>query len=260
VNCTVVREALPELALGVAGQDDTSSIELHVETCAACRKEAIELQRAASTFGYALAPLESPEPELEDRVVGAVQAIARPSRSRSRGRSRRAGVALLAAAIVVAGIGIGSVFAGRAAQQRVQAEQRQIDTQRMFDRFGPVLAASQLDPDTQVLVGMLAARSGPGTGSALAIVSPSVPDKMLVIVNDVSDDALPLTVSITDTKGHVFEVGTIKRLDTAGGAQLASIVGGSLKGFVDVVVRDAKGHVALRGTLSAQTAVASPTP
>jgi predicted anti-sigma-YlaC factor YlaD len=259
VNCTVVRGALPEFALGVAGQDDTSSIELHVETCAACRKEAIDLQRAASTFGYALAPLESPEPELEARVVGAVQAMARPS-SRSRGRSRRAGVALLAAAIVVAGIGIGSVFAGRAAQQRVQAEQRQIDTQRWTDRFGPVIAASQLDPDTQVLVGMLAARSGPGTGSALAIVSPSVPDKMLVIVNDVSGDALPLTVSITDSKGHVFEVGTIKRLDTAGGGQLASIVGGSLKGFVDVVVRDAKGHVALRGTLSAQTAVASPTP
>ncbi|MDP9185065.1 MAG: zf-HC2 domain-containing protein [Actinomycetota bacterium] len=259
MNCTVVREALPEFALGVPGQDDTSSIELHVETCAACRKEAIDLQRAASTFGYALAPLESPEPELEDRVVGAVQAMARPS-SRSGGRSRRAGVALLAAAIVVAGIGVGSVFAGRAAQQRVQAEQRQIETRRWVDRFGPVLADSQLDPDAQLLVGMLAARSGPGTGSALTIVSPSVPDKMLVIVNDVGDDALPLTVSITDTKGHVFEVGTIKRLDTAGGAKFASIVGGSLKGFVDVVVRDAKGHIALRGTLSAQTAVASPTP
>jgi anti-sigma factor RsiW len=259
VNCTVVREALPELALGVAGQDDTSSIELHVETCAACRKEAIDLQRAASTFGYALAPLESPEPELEDRVVGAVQTMARPS-ARSRGRSRRAGVALLAAAIVVAGIGVGSVFAGRAAQQRAQAEQRQIDTQRWVDRFSSLFGPTPLDPDTQVLVGMLAARSGPGTGSALTIVSPSVPDKMLVIVNDVGDDALPLTVSITDTKGHVFEVGTIKRLDTAGGAKFASLVGGSLKGFVEVVVRDAKGHVALRGTLSAQTAVASPTP
>jgi anti-sigma factor RsiW len=260
VNCTVVRDALPEFALGVAGEDDTSSIELHVETCAACRKEGIDLQRAASTFGYALAPLEPPEPELEDRVVGAVQTMARPSSSPARARGRRAGVALLAAAIVVAGIGVGSVFAGRAAQQRVQAEQRQIETQRWVDRFGSLFGPTPLDPDTQVLVGMLAARSGPGTGSALAIVSPSVPDKMLVIVNDVGDDALPLTVSITDTKGHVFEVGTIKRLDTAGGAKFASIVGGSLKGFVDVVVRDAKGHIALRGTLSAQTAVASPTP
>jgi hypothetical protein len=37
-------------------------------------------------------------------------------------------------------------------------------------------------------------------------------------------------------------------------------VGGSLDGFVDVIVRDAKGHIALRGQLAAQTVLTSPTP
>jgi len=38
VNCAGVRETLPAFALGVAPPPDVSSIEVHVETCAACRK------------------------------------------------------------------------------------------------------------------------------------------------------------------------------------------------------------------------------
>jgi len=99
VNCAGVRDALPAFALGVAPVPDASSVELHVETCAACRREAIDLQRAVAAFGYALAPVEPAGPELEERVVAAVHAAAgNGSRRRSR-RHRRAGVTLLAAAI-----------------------------------------------------------------------------------------------------------------------------------------------------------------
>jgi anti-sigma factor RsiW len=257
VNCTAVREALPEFALGVAPQDDTSTIELHVETCAACRKEAIDLQRAAAAFAYALAPSEDPEPELEDRVVDSVRRLARPW-SRSRGRGRRSGVVLLAAAIVVASIGVGSVIAGREAQKAAQAERDALSQVQQLQRFG--VTVSDLDPSTKVFTGLLAARTGAGTGAALTLVSPAVEDRLVVIVNDVGDRSLPLSISVSDTKGHRFNVGEIPRLDTAGGATFADIVGSPLDGFLDVAVRDAKGHIVLRGTLEAETTVASPTP
>ena len=257
MNCTAVRDALPEFALGVAAEDDTSTIELHVETCAACRKEAIDLQRAAAAFAYALAPIETPEPELEDRVVDAVRRLARPW-SRSHGRGRRSGVFLLAAAIVVASIGVGSVVAGHEAQKAAQAERDALTQVLSLQQFG--VAVSELDPGTKVFTGLLAARSGRGTGAALTLVSPEVEDRLVVIVNDVGDRSLPLSISVSDTKGHRFEVGEIERLDTAGGATFADIVGSPLDGFVDVAVRDVKGHIVLRGTLEAETTLTSPTP
>ncbi len=254
MNCTAVRDALPEFALGVAPEDDTSSIELHVETCAACRKEAIDLQRAAATFGYALAPLDAPAPELEGRVVDAVRTLARPA-PRSHQRTRRAGVALLAAAVVVAGIGVGSVIAGREEFRRLQAERNQVLNVEKLGNLGDV--ASELDPTAKILSGTLVPPKGQGSGAALTIVSPAVEDRLVVMVSDLRDVALPLSVSISDTKGHRFEAGQIRQLDTAGGWTIARIVGGSLRGFVDVTVRDAKGHIVLRGTLQSQ---ASPTP
>jgi len=70
VNCATVRDVLPEFALGVAPGDDANAVELHVETCAACRKEAVDLQRAAVTFGYALAGNETPPETLEQTSSG----------------------------------------------------------------------------------------------------------------------------------------------------------------------------------------------
>ena len=118
MNCAGVRETLPAFALGVAPPPDVSSIELHVETCAACRKEAIDLQRAVTAFGYALAPVEPAVPELEDRVVAAVQTAAGSGSGRRAKRHKRAGVTLLAAAILIAAIGTGAVFACPAHDER----------------------------------------------------------------------------------------------------------------------------------------------
>jgi predicted anti-sigma-YlaC factor YlaD len=258
VSCTVVREALPEFALGVAGDDEVASIELHVETCAACRKEAIDLQRAAAAFGYALAPTEDAAPELEDRVIAAVRAEARPARP-AHVRGRRAGTVLLAAALAVAAIGVGGVFAGRAENQRAQEARAAIDQQQALERLGEV--ARGLDTrHTKVLTGMLAAPTGSGSGAALTLVSPTAEDQLVVIVNALDGHAMPLSVSISDASGHRFGVGEIKHLDTAGAATFSGSPGGSLKGFVDVTVSDAKGRVVLRGTVAAPTGVTSPSP
>jgi putative zinc finger protein len=257
VNCTVVRDALPEFALGVAGDEETSSVELHVETCAACRKEAIDLQRAAASFGYALAPFESPAPELQDRVVGGIRALAHPT-SRTYVRGRRSGIALLAAAVIVATIGVGSVFAGREAQKAAEVQRQAAESANIFDSFGQLFP--QYVPDARFYTGMLVGRSKPGAGAAMTVVSPSIQDRLLVIVNGLDERELPLSVSISDTKGHAFDVGEIRRLDSDGGAQFARVVGASLKGFVDVEIKDANGHLVLRGALASTTSAASPSP
>jgi predicted anti-sigma-YlaC factor YlaD len=72
VNCPAVRDRLPEHALGVADHHDVHAIERHLAWCAACRKEARDLERAAATLAFAPAPVVPPR-ELEERIVTAVR-------------------------------------------------------------------------------------------------------------------------------------------------------------------------------------------
>jgi len=258
VNCAAVRDVLPEFALGVAPGGDTDAVELHVETCAACRKEAVELQRAAASFGYALAGDGALPETLEQGVVDAVHEVARPAKH-PHSRGRRTGVTLLVAAVLVAGVGVGSVIAGREEHLRLQAERTALAQNATIQRFAETARALG-GRDTRVLIGTLSAPTGSGTGSALTILTKGADDQAVVIVNDLAGRALPLDVSISDTKGHAIGVGAIRALDTAGGATMAREIPSSLSGFVDITVRDARGHIVLRGTLQAQTAVASPSP
>ena len=262
MNCTGVRDALPAFALGVAPAPDATSVELHVETCAACRKEAIDLQRAVAAFGYALAPAEPAGPELEERVVAAVRAAAGTgSRRRSR-RHRRAGVTLLAAAILLAALGTGAVLANRAERLHLQRERAALQQDEILHRFGDAITSAQFaDPGADVLTGMLTAPDGrPGTGSALTIVSPSADDQAIVMVSDLPERALPLTVSVVNAKGRAVELGSIRVLDSGGGATFARVVPDGLAGFAGVVIRDARSRVVLRGDLAEQTVVTTPSP
>jgi predicted anti-sigma-YlaC factor YlaD len=258
VNCAAVRDVLPEFALGVAPSDDASAVELHVETCAACRKEAVDLQRAATSFGYALAGDGAPPETLEQRVLDAVHEVARPIRH-PHARGRRTGIALLVAAVLVASVGIGSVFAGREERLRLQAERTALAQADALSKFAAV-TAGLAGGGTKVLTGVLSPASGSGSGSAVTILTKDANDQLLVIISDLTGRPLPLEVSISDTKGHTIDVGKIPALDTAGGATRAWKVQGSLDGFVDVTIRDAHGKDVLRGTLQAQTAVSSPSP
>jgi predicted anti-sigma-YlaC factor YlaD len=258
VNCAAVRDVLPEFALGVAPGEDVDAVEVHVETCAACRKEAVDLQRAAASFAYALAGDGALPETLEQGVVGAVHDVARPAKH-GHLRGRRTGVALLVAAVLVAGVGVGSVIAGREEHLRLQAERTALAQNDTIQKFAETARALG-GRDTKVLIGTLSASAGSGTGSALTILTKGADDQVVVIVNDLAGRALPLDVSISDTKGHTIGLGSIRALDTAGGATMAREIPSSLSGFVDVTIRDARGHMVLRGTLQAQTAVASPSP
>jgi hypothetical protein len=263
VNCAGVRDALPEFALGVAPAEAASPVELHVETCAACRKEAIELQRAVAAFGYALAPSDVADTELEQRVVGAVRDVAVVAPAHGRGsRGRRTGAILLAAAVIVATLGVGVVIANHEARLRLQAQRTAQANQVLLDKFGDVVRSARFaDPGTQAYLGMLVSpHAGRGSGSALTIVSPAGQDQMIVIVNDLPARTVPLSVSITNAKGDTIDLGTVRRLDTGGGGTIARTMDQGLAGFVDVIVRDGSGRIVLRGMLVAETAVATPSP
>jgi predicted anti-sigma-YlaC factor YlaD len=258
VNCAAVRDVLPEFALGVALGNDANAVELHVETCAACRKEAVDLQRAAATFGYAIAADGAPPEELEHTVVDAVREAARPAKH-AHARGRRTGIALLVAAVLVASVGVGSVFAGREERLRLQAERTALAQQTAINNLA-VVAAHAGGPNTQVLTGVLTATSAGGAGSAVTILTKDAQDQLIVVVNDLPGPTLPLDVSLSDTKGRTIEIGKIRSLDFSGGTTRAWEVQTSLKGMVDVIVRDANDHIVLRGTLETQTSITSPSP
>jgi len=262
VNCAGVRERLPEHALGV-GDGHASEIELHLGWCAACRREARELDRAAGMLAFALAPAE-PSADLEDRVVATVtdaaSATHRPATIGA--RVRRAGVILLAAAVALAGLGTGAVLAhrsGRAAQIASQARQQNEE----LARFRTLIQnAAYVDPGTEAALGTLDPPSkGPGSGSALTIVSPTVDDQVIVIVTGMRAKRLPFTVTLEAGRaGRTLIVAKIRRLDSGGGATVARVVGEDLSGFGRVVVRDAAGKILLIGTMGAQAPVSSPAP
>jgi hypothetical protein len=262
VNCAVIREQLPEHALGGLEPSDAVSVERHLAWCAACRKEAADLQSATATLALALAPVE-PDPALEGRVVDAIRSVATGPRRPAAAHGRHAVAAVVAAMVAVSGLGWGAVMAGRAARMEEQAliaERRQHDS---FENFRQLVQASEfLDPEAEASLGVLAPpRGGPAYGSAVSLVTPAVDDQVIVVVGGLPRGGRePYQVSITDGARHVILLGTILTLDSGGGATVARQTPSDLETFRTVIVRDVKGRVVLRGSLEAHSSIPSPSP
>jgi hypothetical protein len=259
VNCPAVRDRLPEHALGVVDHHDATAIERHLAWCAACRKEARDLERAAATMAFALAPAH-PGTELGERVVGAVHRVAIPSSSPKAPRrpGRRVGAVLVAAALTVAGLGAGAVLADRHGQPVDPATRgaQQEDALAKFQAaiLRTIQTASVLDPDIQPQIGTLAATEGfDGGGAALSLASPNADDQVVVWVNGLAAKRVPYLVFLTDGRGNAFEVARINSLDRGGGAMEARTVGRNLSRFERVIVRDARGRIVLSGSLAPAT-------
>jgi hypothetical protein len=255
VTCLTVRERLTEHALGVLPQAERRIVDRHLEWCAACRKEAAELQRAAATLAYSVAPVEPPA-GLEDRVVGAVRGAAGLRRAAAPRLSRVAAAGVLAAMLALSGLGWGAVMAGRAERAEEQAadarEQREIALEKFREEVLRQLPG--LDPEAIVEVSTLLSPSlRAGRGDALVLLSPSGDDLAFILVDGLTElrsVQLPLRVRLVSEDSTTFLVGEIRTLDQAGASGVFATFSEDLKDVSAVVVRDARGRVLLRGTLS----------
>jgi hypothetical protein len=253
VNCLSVRERLTEQTLGVLPQAERTVVDRHLEWCAACRKEAAELQRAAATLAYSVAPVEPPA-DLEGRVVGAVRSAA-GRRATAPRRSRVAAAGVLAAMLALSGLGWGAVMAGRAERAEAQADAAQEQQREAVVRLQEVFAdLPGLDPEAIVEVStLLSPRLLGGRGDALVLLSPSGDDLAFVLVDGLTalrPGQLPLRVQLVTDGFRQLVLGEIGTLDQAGGGGDFATFSEDLTDVSTVVVRDARGRVLLRGTLS----------
>jgi len=264
VNCLSVRDRLAEHALGVLPATEASTLDRHLEWCAACRKEAGELQRAAATLAFSVAPVEPPA-ELEDTVLEAVRGAAGRRRAAAPRRSRVAAAAALAATLALSGLGWGAVMAGRAARyedQAIVAQQKQRDSLREFRRL--IEEAEVFDPANVVEMATLASPKGrPAGGSALVLLSPSSDDMVVVAVTGLDGlqaRQLPLTVRLVGERVTSVVVGKIRALDSGGQGGVYGVSVDSLSGFDRVMVLDARGRILLEGALGTRAPTESPGP
>jgi hypothetical protein len=282
VNCTTVRDLLAERALGVASARERSVVERHLAWCAPCRKEAADLDRAASTLAFALAP-SAPAPDLEARVVASLREAATPhmvldpaepdppelepirsdpsrrapGAPRRRPARRRALAVLLAATLALGVTGAGTVLALRVDRPdpAVLGERQQ----RALEEFMKVFTTGPfVDAESVVLLGSLAdANGGHASGSAMVILSPTQDDQVLVNGSGLRGRArdLPYSVRLASGSGDILRVGYLASVAPGGSFTVARAMDTDLSGYVNVTVRDAHNRVVMTGTLRQQASV-----
>jgi hypothetical protein len=254
MSCLLVRDLLPEHAIGVLPRDETAAVDRHLAWCAACRKEAGELQRAAATLAFSVAPVEPPK-ELEDRVVHAVRGVAERRTVAAPRRSRVAAAAALAAVLAMTGLGWGAVMAGRNARLEDEIEVARQQQHEAIERFSDIIEDDEFSDPANVieLAGLMSPRQRIGGGDALVLLSPSSSDVVLVAftgLTGISERRLPIEVWLESDMVPDMLVGKVGTLDPAGGGGVSEWFLKSLRPYHAIVVRDARGNVLLNGTLS----------
>lgn len=265
MTCLEVRDRLVERSLGALHLEDATEVDRHLLWCAACRKEAAELDRAAATFALTLAPA-SPAPDLEDRVAAAVHAAADAPAGRPGRRGLAAAASVIAAAVAVSALGWGVAMAGRAERFRATVTQEKKVQNDLIRRVDLLVGDQEFTATgNRAYLGTLAPTSGGiGGGSALTWISPTITDFTIVTIAGLppgDEDALPYRIWIlNDTTGKKLAVGDpIQKLNADGGA-LRVQDAADLAGFETVQVTDATGRIVLRGTMGSEAELASPAP
>lgn len=268
MNCTAVRDQLGERALGAVPAADGQALDRHLAWCAACRKESGELDRAAATLVFALAPAEPPA-ELEEQVVESIQAVAEKRQPHGARRGRLAVALAVAGMVAVSGLGWGAMMAGRASRFEETAKTAKARTVTVAAAFAKFLNSQEFtDPGNRVFLGTLSsdARGATAGGSALTLASPSTADIAIVMVNGfrVSDaePRLPFRVFLTSERGErrLF-VGRITQLDSGGGSIVSKQFDAlDLSRFTGIEVLDKSGAIVLHGSVSPRPSITTPSP
>lgn len=255
--CAAVRDQLAELSVGVLSEAERRDVEAHLEWCAACRKEAGELAGAAATLAFSLEPARVPEGLLE-RVLPQMARAARAPAFRR--RTRTAASVAVAAMVAVSALGWGAVMAGRAQRfevlARSEAERRTSalrQFQTVFRGFQHRLGTGLPTDDTR-LIRLAPTGAGSGGGAALELVAQGMLDFVVVHVSGLPAEgrSLPYSVWLVDGAGNSVLAGRLSTLDADGaGDVFRQFNDTDLSPFATVVVRDAAGHVALRGSADA---------
>jgi hypothetical protein len=103
-DCATIREALPEVALGIADGEQRALALEHIAHCPDCRRELEQLSSLADDL-VALAPEREPPPGFENRVLaqlGVREKTRRPARRRLRRLAFAAAVPAAAATTALA--------------------------------------------------------------------------------------------------------------------------------------------------------------
>lgn len=244
MDCSHVREMLPEYALGTLGVEDVSRVRDHLATCAGCRKEAAELMEGVEAAAVLAGPAEPP-PQLEDRVVAAVGRAAG-----GRARRRRAPAAGLLAAALLLALGWGAAMAGRAERLGDEAETARRAAAKAVREFG--LFVEDLSGGGVREAGLRSTSSSPAGGRAIVFDSdvPGTSDWALVIVGGLPDNRGPYRAKLRGEGGSL----RVGRLWPSAEGRLAAyaLFGAIPEGQEDVVVLDGDGAVVLKGRLEAR--------
>ena len=266
MNCATVRDRLAEHALGALAPRDVAPVDRHLAWCAACRKEAGELQRATATLAFGVAPHEPPV-ELEERTIAAVhQAVEqRDRRASTPRRSRLTLIAALTGMLAVLGTGWGAVMANRAADSDRLVQLETLRSQSAVERFRDLLNSAEFgDPEDEVFLGTLSPSATGGGGGAPSRSSRHRSSTCpFVLVNGLPQEAreqLPFTVRLRGDDG-VLVVGRIEKGDLDdSGAGIVMREFDELVGYDSVVVRNVDGDIVMSGSMQTRATVTSPGP
>ncbi len=109
------RERLPDLLLGGSSEVEEAALRRHLRGCGACRRELAALEEGLTVFARA-AHTVTPPPELQERVLGALEDEWRASRPPTARPGRRSSARVAVAASLV--LALGGAAWGFGAQRR----------------------------------------------------------------------------------------------------------------------------------------------
>jgi hypothetical protein len=146
-------------------------------------------------------------------------------------------------------------MAGRAERAEQQAADAREQREIAIEKFQETIAnLPGIDPEAIVEVStLLSPRLQAGRGDALVLLSPSGDDLAFVLVDGLTGPRsaqLPLRVRLMSDDSTQMLVGEIRTLDQSGGGGVFATFKEDLKNVSAVVIRDARGRILLRGTLS----------